>query len=39
MSIGGRTATPVRLAGQAIEVTGSIGLYGTGSAGPIRAGV
>ena len=39
MSIGGRSATPVRLAGQAIEVTGSIGLFGTGSAGPIRVNV
>ena len=39
LSIGGRTATPVRLAGSSIEVTGSIGLYGAGSAGPIRLNV
>ncbi|MBM4012831.1 MAG: hypothetical protein FJ286_15945, partial [Planctomycetes bacterium] len=39
LSIGGRTATPARLAGAAIEVTGSIALFGSGSPGPIRVNV
>jgi len=39
LSLGGRTSTPARLAGAAVEVTGSIGVFGSGSPGPIRLNV
>jgi len=36
LSVGGRTASPARLAGDAVTVPGTVSLFGTGSAAPIR---
>jgi hypothetical protein len=34
--VGGRTASPARLAGDAVTVPGTVSLFATGSAAPVR---
>jgi autotransporter-associated beta strand protein len=36
LSVGGRTASPARLAGDAVTVPGTVSMFATGSAAPVR---